>query len=88
MKAQTPPDLSRLTPPQRRNYERGLLEIEKKLARYRLAEIQRLARPRVYPIVKGSPQPHALEAVKPGARPAPRRTARPAVHVVFVALFE
>ncbi len=87
MKAQTPPDLSRLTPPQRRHYERGLLEIEKKIARYRLAEIQRLARPRVFPIVKGSPQPHALEAVKPGARPTPRRTGKPVVHVTFVSIF-
>jgi len=53
----------------------------------RLTPAQRLARPRVFPIVKGSPQPHALEARKPGARPAPRRTGKPAVHVVFVALF-
>jgi hypothetical protein len=85
MKAQTPPDLSRLTPPQRRNYERGLLEIEKKLALALLEEARRLARPKSFRIVP--PQPHALEAVKPGARPAPRRTGRPVVHVTFVSIF-
>jgi len=37
--------------------------------------------------MKAQTPPHALEAVKPGARPAPRRTGKPAVHVVFVALF-
>jgi hypothetical protein len=80
--------LSRLTPAQRKNYEAGLALVSKKLALAKLEKVKRLAQPRAYRIVKGDPQPHALEAVKPGPAPAPRRTGKPAVHVVFVALFE
>ena len=81
------PDLSRLTPAQRRNYEAGCRLVEKKLALAQLEKVKRLAQPRAYRIVKGEPQPHALEAVKPGARPAPRRTGKPAVHVTFIPIF-
>jgi hypothetical protein len=80
------PDLSRLTPAQRRNYEAGLALVSKRLALAQLEEARRLARPKSFRIVP--PQPHALEARKPGARPAPRRTGKPAAHVVFVTLFE
>jgi hypothetical protein len=79
------PDLSRLTPAQRRNYEAGLRLVEKKLALALLEKVKQLSRPRSFRIVP--PQPHALEARKPGPSPAPRRTGKPAVHVVFVALF-
>ena len=81
------PDLSRLTPAQRRNYEAGLALVSKRLALAKLEEARRLARPRVFPIVKSSPQPRQLEAVKPGASPAPRRTGKPVVHVTFIPIF-
>jgi hypothetical protein len=78
------PDLSRLTPSQRRNYEAGLRLVEKKLAIALLEKVKQLSRPRSFRIVP--PQPHALETVKPA--PAPRRTGRLVVHVTFVSIFE
>ena len=79
------PDLSRLTPAQRKNYEAGLARVSKKLALAKLEEARRLARPKSFRIVP--PQPHALEARKPGPSPAPRRTGRPVVHVTFIPIF-
>lgn len=60
------PDLSRLTPAQRRNYEAGCRLVEKKLALAKLEKVKRLAQPRAYRIVKGEPQPRQLEAAAPG----------------------